>query len=180
MITRDMKNILKNVNIFENSDILRIIKMTEKIHDFNKYFSFDIDDFTTNTHQADENILKKNFITTKTSSNASTKQENCLKNNENTLIDEEETQDKQKETFSEFNKITTKIKNRAKKKKSKDKAVSENETDTIQKMKEFKKKLSTIEYEFTSYILKKMKAREEKRLKDFKQTFEMNSNITSF
>ena len=58
--------------------------------------------------------------------------------------------------------------------------MSENETDTIQKVKEFKKKLSTIEYEFTSYILKKMKIREEKRSRDFKQTFEMNSNIINF
>ena len=57
--------------------------------------------------------------------------------------------------------------------------MNENETNTIQKVKEFKKKLSTIEYEFTSYILKKMRAREEKRSKNFKQTFEMNSNITS-
>ena len=58
--------------------------------------------------------------------------------------------------------------------------MNENETDTIQKMKEFKKKLSTIEYKFTSYILKKMKTREEKRSKNFKQIFEMNSNITNF
>ena len=50
MITQDMKNILKNVNIFENSDILQVIKMTQKIHDFDKHFSFDIDDFTTNIH----------------------------------------------------------------------------------------------------------------------------------
>ena len=55
-----------------------------------------------------------------------------------------------------------KIKNRVKKKKNKDKAMSENETDTVQKVKKFKKKLSTIEYEFTLYILKKMKACEEK------------------
>ena len=73
MITRDMKNILKNVNIFEDSDILRVIKMTEEIHDFDKHFNFNIDNFTTNTHQADENILKKNFITTKISSDVSTK-----------------------------------------------------------------------------------------------------------
>ena len=91
MITRDMKNILKNVNIFEDSDILRVIKMTEEIHDFNKHFSFDIDDFTTNIHEADEDILKENFITTKTSSNASTKQEDCSRNNENISIDEKKT-----------------------------------------------------------------------------------------
>ena len=153
--------------------------MTEEIHDFDKHFSFDINDLTTNTHQADENILKENLIMMKISSDASTKQKDHLKNNENISIDEKETQDKQKKTFSEFNKITTKIKDRVKKKKSKDKAVSENETNTIQKMKEFKKRLSTIEYEFTLYILKKMKAREKKRSKDFKQTFEMNSNITN-
>ena len=57
--------------------------------------------------------------------------------------------------------------------------MSENETDMIQKVKEFKKKLSIIEYEFTSYILKKMRTRKEKRSRDFKQMFEMNLNITS-
>ena len=131
MITRDMKNILKDVNIFEDSNILRIIKMIEKIHDFDKHFSFDIDDFTTSIHRADENILKKNFITTRISLNASTKQEDRLKNNESISINEKKTQNKQKKTFSEFNKITTKIKNRVKKKKSKDKIMNENKTDTI-------------------------------------------------
>ena len=124
--------------------------------------------------------MKKNFITIRILLNVSTKQKDRLKNNESISINEKKTQNKQKKTFSKFNKITTKIRNRAKKKKNKDKAVSENKTDTIQKVKKFKKKLLTIEYKFTSYILKKMKAREKKRSRDSKQMFEINSNITNF
>ena len=37
MTTQDMKNILKNVNVFEDLNILRVIKTTEKIYDFNKF-----------------------------------------------------------------------------------------------------------------------------------------------
>ena len=50
MTTQDMKNILKNVHVFQNSDILQVIEMIEKIHDFDKYFKFNIDDLTTNIH----------------------------------------------------------------------------------------------------------------------------------
>ena len=91
MITRNMKNILKNVNIFEDLNILRVIKMIKEIHDFDKHFSFDIDDFTTNIHRADKDILKENFITTRISSNVSTKQKDRLKNNESISIDEKKT-----------------------------------------------------------------------------------------
>ena len=62
-----MKNILKNVHVFQNSDILQVIKIIKKIHNFDKHFRFDINNFTTDIYQADENILKKchydkNFI----------------------------------------------------------------------------------------------------------------------
>ena len=101
-----MSQIIKNINIFENSKILQALKIAKKVYDFKR-------------------------ITTNISLNNSNEQEK-ISMKEKKLI---------KDCI---------VKDRIKK--NKNKMINKNKTDTMQKMKEFKKKLLTIEYKFTSYI----------------------------
>ena len=65
-------------------------------------------------------------------------------------------------------------------KKNKNKTVNVNDINIIQKIIKFKKRLSIIEYEFTLYILKKIRAYEQNPFRDCKQTFETNINVINF
>ena len=55
MTTQDMKNILKNVNVFEDLNILQVIETTKKIYDFNK---FNFNDLMTNIQNIEIEFFK--------------------------------------------------------------------------------------------------------------------------
>ena len=55
MTTQDMKNILRNVNVFEDLNILRVIEMTEKIYDFDK---FNFNDLMTDTQNIEVELFR--------------------------------------------------------------------------------------------------------------------------
>ena len=50
-----MKNILKNVNVFKDLNILRVIKTTKKIYDFDK---FNFNDLMTNIQNIEVELFK--------------------------------------------------------------------------------------------------------------------------